>query len=260
MRKLAAGLALCACLAFADTYQRQPGVDVQHYVFRVNLSDESDEIAGETTVTVRFVKDGLTQFWLDLASAAGGKGMTVSEVTSAGGPVAHTHQSDRLTLNLFPPSNAGELRSFTVKYRGIAANGLKIVANKFGERCFFSANWPDLAHQWLPTIDHPSDKATSEFVVTAPAKYQVVANGLIQETIDLGNGRRQTHWKQSAPIASWLDNIGVAQFAVHLRDGRRCTAGGMAVSSGPRSRNRHVRGAGAAGDGILQRIHRPLPL
>ena len=52
MRKLAAGLALCACLAFADTYQRQPGVDVQHYVFRVNLSDESDEIAGETTSPV----------------------------------------------------------------------------------------------------------------------------------------------------------------------------------------------------------------
>ena len=215
MRKLAAGLALCACLAFADAYQRQPGVDVQHYVFRVNLSDESDEIAGETTVTVRFLKDGLTQFWLDLASAAGGKGMTVSEVTSTGGPVAHTHQSGRLTLNLLPPSKAGELRSFTVKYRGVAAGGLKIVVNKFGERCFFSANWPDLAHQWLPTIDHPSDKATSEFVVTAPAKYQVVANGLIQETIDLGNGRRQTHWKQSVPIATWLDNIGVAQFAVH---------------------------------------------
>src|SRR5208283_4960316 len=97
MRKLVASLALCVCLAFADTYERQPGVDVQHYVFRVNLSDESDEIAGETTVTVRFLKDGLTQFWLDLASAASGKGMTVAEVTSAGGPVPHTHLSDRLT-------------------------------------------------------------------------------------------------------------------------------------------------------------------
>jgi len=215
MRKLAAPLALCVCLAFADTYERQPGVDVQHYVFRVALSDESDEIAGETTVTVRFLKDGLTQFWLDLASPASGKGMAVSEVTSAGSPVTRTHRADRLTLALGPPSRAGELRSFTVKYRGIAANGLKIVKNKFGERCFFSVNWPDLAHQWLPTVDHPSDKATSEFVVTAPAKYQVVANGLLQETIDLGDGRRQTHWKQSVPIATWLDNIGVAQFAVH---------------------------------------------
>ena len=65
------------------------------------------------------------------------------------------------------------------------AGGLKTVKNKFGERCFFSVNWPDLAHQWLPTIDHPYDKATSEFLITAPSKYQVVANGLLEETIDL---------------------------------------------------------------------------
>jgi hypothetical protein len=68
MRKLAAtGLALCVSLVFADTYQRQPGVDVQHYIFGVTLSDETDEIAGETRVTVRFVQDGMTEFWLDLA-------------------------------------------------------------------------------------------------------------------------------------------------------------------------------------------------
>lgn len=208
------GLVALVCLGFADTYERQPGVDVQHYIFRVSLSDENDALAGETTVTVRFLKDGLTSFWLDLASAAGGKGMTVSDVTSAGAPVAHSHQNDRLTLTLSPAAKSGELRSFNVKYGGVAAEGLKIVANKFGERCFFSVNWPDLAHQWLPTVDHPSDKATSEFLVTAPSKYQVVANGLLRETIDLGDGRRLTHWKQSVPIATWLNNIGVAQFAV----------------------------------------------
>ena len=133
MRKLAAGLALCVSLVFADTYQRQPGVDVQHYLFRVTLSDDSDEIAGETLVRVRFVKDGLKEFWLDLASAADGKGMTVTEVTSAGAPVHYTHQSDRLTITLAAVPRAGEEREFWVKYHGIAANGLKIVKNKFAD-------------------------------------------------------------------------------------------------------------------------------
>jgi aminopeptidase N len=31
--------------------------------------------------------------------------------------------------------------------------------------------------------------------------------------IDLADGRRLTHWKQSVPIATWLNTIGVAQFA-----------------------------------------------
>jgi aminopeptidase N len=217
MKRLLAALVLCVPVLLADSYPRQPGVDVQHYVFRVTLSDDTDEIAGETTVTLRFVTGGLTEFHLDLASAANGKGMAVAEVTSGGRAAKHSHEADRLTIELAPPPKAGELRDFTVKYRGTPASGLRFVKNKFGERCFFSMNWPDLAHQWLPTIDHPYDKATSEFVVTAPAKYQVVANGLLVEEIDLGGGQRLTHWKQSVPIATWLNNIGVAQFAsIHV--------------------------------------------
>ena len=38
----------------ADTYPRQPGVDALHYVFRLTISDLNNEIAGKSTVTVRF--------------------------------------------------------------------------------------------------------------------------------------------------------------------------------------------------------------
>ncbi|HYW46635.1 MAG TPA: M1 family aminopeptidase [Bryobacteraceae bacterium] len=200
-------------LVLADQYPRQPGVDVRHYTFRVTLNDDNDEIAGETTVALLFVKDGVAEFALDLASAAEGKGMTVSEVTSDKGAVRYAHQAGRLAITPDSAPKAGEVRRFTVRYHGIPAGGLRILKNKYGDRCFFSANWPDLAHQWLPTIDHPYDKATSEFIVTAPARYQVVANGLLQEEIDLADGRRVTHWKQSVPIATWLNTIGVARFA-----------------------------------------------
>jgi aminopeptidase N len=204
---------LCASRLAADTYPRQTGVDAIHYVFRLTLSDDTDEIAGDATVELRFVRDGVSEVALDLASAVGGKGMTVSEVTSSGAAVQFSHESDRLLMSLASPPHAGEIRKFEVRYRGIPADGLRIGKNKYGERTFFSQNWPNLARQWLPMIDHPYDKATSEFVVTAPAKYQVVANGLLQEETDLGDGQRLTHWKQSVPIASWLNAVGVAQFA-----------------------------------------------
>jgi aminopeptidase N len=200
--------------AVADNYPRQPGIDVQHYVLRVALNDDNDEIAGHTTVTVRFVKDGLPEFWLDLASLKDGKGMTVTDVSIGDISLRFTHQLDRLTIKLQAPSKAGDVRQYDIQYHGVPAGGLKMLKNKYNERCFFSANWPTFARQWLPMIDHPYDKATSEFLVTAPSKYQVVANGALQEQIDVGDGRRMTHWKQSVPIASWLNNIGVAQFAM----------------------------------------------
>jgi aminopeptidase N len=41
--------------AAADTYPRQPSIDAQHYLFRLALSDDTDELQGEATVTVRLL-------------------------------------------------------------------------------------------------------------------------------------------------------------------------------------------------------------
>jgi aminopeptidase N len=197
--KLLLLVGLCAVL-YADQYVRQPGIDVQHYVFKVTLSDDTDEIEGETTIRVKFVRDDVTKVAFDL-----GSGMTVLP------PLQKRGETVEFLLDLAPKKD--EIREFLIPYRGKPAGGLKVVKNLHGDRCVFSTNWPDLAHQWLPTIDHPYDKATGEFLITAPSQYAVVANGLLVEERDLPGGKRLTHWKQSVPIATWLFNIGAAPFA-----------------------------------------------
>jgi aminopeptidase N len=213
-----------AANAGADTYPRQPGVDALHYAFRLVLNDASNEIAGETTMTVRFLRDGVADLTLDLVSMAAGKGMTVQSVRKGGpidtpGPasdnIVFTHADHRLRLVLPPQSRAGQELTFTIRYRGIPAAGFRIGDNLHGERSFFGENWPNLVRNWLPMIDHPYDKATGEFIVTAPSHYQVVANGLLIEELDLPGSQRRTHWKQSVPIASWLHTIAVARFSSH---------------------------------------------
>src|SRR5271157_1060937 len=118
----------------ADNYPRQPEIDVQHYAFRVALNDANDEIAGETTAIIRFVKDGVARITLDLASPANGKGMTVTEVTVDGAAAEFAHQANRLAIELPSAPEAGALRRITVTYHGIPADGLKIGKNKYGER------------------------------------------------------------------------------------------------------------------------------
>lgn len=223
--RLTALLLLVPALAGADTYPRQPGIDALHYAFRLGLTDASNEITGETTITVKFLRDGVSDLTLDLASPAAGKGMTVLSVRRGGpidipGPASDalmfTHADNRLRLVLPPLSKAGQEFTFTVRYRGTPAKGFEIGENMHGDRSFFGNNWPNLIRNWLPMIDHPSDKATGEFIVTAPNQYQVVANGLLIEELDLPNNMRLTHWKQSVPIASWLHTIAVARFSSHL--------------------------------------------
>jgi aminopeptidase N len=91
---------------------------------------------------------------------------------------------------------------------------LKITQSKYGDRTFFSDDWPDKARQWLPTVDHIADKATMEMDVLAPAHYQVISNGLRIEETDDARGMRRTVWRESVPIAPWLYALGVARFAV----------------------------------------------
>ena len=222
--RLTALLLLFPTALWADIYPRQPGVDALHYAFRLTLSDNSNDISGETTITVKFLRDGVADLTLDLASMAAGKGMTVQSVRKGGpidtpGPAADNivfmHIDNRLRLVLPPQSKAGQELTFTIRYRGIPAAGFGIGDNMHGERTFTANNWPNLIRNWLPMIDHPYDKATGEFLVTAPTQYQVVANGLLIEQLDLPDNQRLTHWRQSVPIASWLHTIAVARFSSH---------------------------------------------
>jgi len=200
----------------ADTYPRQAGVDAQHYVFRLTLlANESNEIQGEATARLRILNAGVRDVFLDLRSATpDGKGMTVTEVTARGQAVAFEHTGNRLRLPLPTGTTAGSDVTFTIRYHGAPANGLRLLNNIHGDRTAFSENWYNQARQWLPTIDHIADKASGEFIVTTRADYQVISNGALTEQLDLPGGLRRTHYVQSAPISSWLFSLGVARFVV----------------------------------------------
>jgi aminopeptidase N len=216
--KLAATFACTTALvgaAHAAPYQRQPGIDVEHYVFNVEVADNTHQIKGETVATVRFKSPGVDKLVFELkARDAKGQGMTVASVTDARSdqPVKFTHQGEQLTLQLAAAPKAGETRDFRIKYSGEPEDGLTFGTSRAGGRVFVTWNWPTKIREWAPTLDHPSSKVTSEWVVTAPEQYSVVANGLMQSEISLGDGRKTTHWRQNVPIAVWLNAFQVARF------------------------------------------------
>jgi len=101
-----------------------------------------------------------------------------------------------------------------VDYEGAPTDGLDIGPNKYGDRTFFSDNWSSRVRHWLPVVDHPYDKATTEMIITAPDHYQAGSNGTLAEVTDLEGDMRRTHWVNPVPTATWLYFIGVADFAV----------------------------------------------
>ncbi len=198
---------------FAQDHQaRFESIDVLHYGFEIDLSDSSDVIWGVAHMQILLKKE-LNYFSLDLVNLnPEGFGMTIDEISEEGERVEFDHHMHQIDIKV-AQGQAGETRSYLIRYHGVPTDGLIISENKFGDRTFFGDNWPNRAHHWLPVVDHPSDKATVEFFVKAPVHYRVVSNGTrIHETTE--NGWTSTHWKTKVPLPTKLMVIGVSPFAV----------------------------------------------
>jgi aminopeptidase N len=199
----------------------QQNTDVQHYKFAILLNDENDRIKGEATVSIKFAEN--TPFFsLHLVQQkANGKGMKVEKVVGEN-VQSYKQESDRLIINLKANKVDQQVQTFTIHYSGIPADGLIVSKNKYGDRTFFSDNWPDRARHWIPTNDVPNDKASVEFMVTAPVHYQVISNGIQLQEININNKTKLTHWKETTPIPTKVMAIGAAQFAVARVDSSAC--------------------------------------
>lgn len=201
-------------LFFISTFaQLNPELDIQHYKLSIQLNDSNNIIKGEATITIKFTQNvnGVT---LDLVDRRrDGKGMTVTRVTKDGSAINFLQDAEHLVIKDTVTKDAESI--YTINYAGEPADGLIISRNKFGHRTFFGDNWPNRAHNWFPCNDHVSDKASVEFIVTAPEHYQVVANGIQIEETNLPHHLKLTHWKEDVPLPPKIMVIGAADFAVN---------------------------------------------
>ncbi len=201
------GLAPRAGLA-SDGYPRLDDVDILHYRIQLDIGDTGKAIRGEVTILAELLAGGRDVLPLDLVS------LTVDRVTVDGERAAFLHRDGRLSVTLGDGHAEGDTVKVAVIYHGSPVDGLFIQENKFGDRSVFADNWPNRARYWFPGVDHPYDKATVEFIVTAPAVYDVVANGRLLETRTVPPGRKRTHWKTDAPIPTYCMVVGAARFSI----------------------------------------------
>ena len=214
----------------------QSNIDVLHYKFNIGLNDANDTIYGVAEITMIIPKVG--GFSLDLSELSNnGKGIIIDSLKSIRSYKTITikkpsdtmsyepfykHTGNKLLVSYGGDKTDAALYKYRdtaliiISYHGIPSDGLIISKTKYGHRSFFADNWPDRGHNWLPCHDDPADKATVEFIVTAPEHYQVVANGIQIEETSLGNSFKLTHWKEDTPISTKVMVIGVADFAVSL--------------------------------------------
>jgi aminopeptidase N len=189
------------------------GYDVRHYDLRVAYDPDTDHLAGVATISAR-TTENLYRFNLDL------QGLTVRSVV-VNGRAAGWSRSDDHELIVTPRHTLSRDARFTtvVRYDGVPRT--QVIAGTDLEAGFIHtddgalvAGQPEVAANWYPVNDHPTDKASYTFEVTVPAGLEVIANGRLADHRTKG-GRTTWTWEATEPMASYLATASVGQYNLH---------------------------------------------
>jgi aminopeptidase N len=206
-----------------------PGVDVRHYEVEIGLGLGSNRIEAFVQIEVA-VEAQQAVLPLDFT------GLEITALTLDGRPASYRHEDGVVHVPL-TETRPGEVVEVGVAYRGVPDDGLILRENVHGAPAAFVDNWPNRTRFWLPSVDHPADKATVRYTVHAPAAWKVIANGhLVAEAAPTAAGalgpagdRRTWIWEVDVPISTYNMVIGAADLEVR-------TVGLAACGRAPASR------------------------
>jgi aminopeptidase N len=185
------------------------GYDALHYSIELDVDVEDNTIDGATQLEAR-ATEHLRAFNLDFHQ------LDISGVKVNGEVAEYSRDGDELTIVPEGVLPAGQSFTVTVNYGGVPVpvedpafpgGGVGWLRAPSG---VFVINEPSGAKSWYPVSNHPTDKATYTFRITADEPFVVVANGLLEEEIDLGDTRTYV-WESDDLMSSYLAAVYIAE-------------------------------------------------
>ncbi len=178
-------------------------LDVEAY--DVRLAYDPDERLLEGTVTISLLVDHeLDELALDATD------VSIDAVTVDGRPATFEKTDTELFIHPAAAVGPADPVELVVTYH----DDEHASASAFGlgvgwyptDGGSFTLNEPDGTRSWLPSNDHPSDKATWRFELTVPEGVTAIANGHLVEQRPVEAGTTWV-WEQRDPMSTYLLQI-----------------------------------------------------
>jgi aminopeptidase N len=199
------------------------GYDAEHYTIDLRVPADHKTVQGMTVMQAT-ATDDLSSFNLDLGS------LQVKSVSVDGTRATFQHDDPELTITPSETISKGSSFRVQVVYQG--APGSKSRPDEFGGWTITKTGLTAFAQptsllQWAAVNDHPADKATFTFRLTAPANEQAIANGIFVTRRENNDGTATSFYKISEPTTSYMPVLAFGQYK--LVEGGVITVGGGKV-------------------------------
>jgi aminopeptidase N len=199
-----------------DGEARDRTYHVLHYAIQISVNDREKEVVGRVTATLVPYLPALSTVEFDAEQ------MEIHRVTLNGRDLRYEVRPKTLSIALDHRYSFRDTLSLAIDYSCRPTRGLYFVQP---DSAYPDKPWQIWSqgedmdnHFWFPCYDFPNDKATTEMIVTLPAKYTAVSNGALISVIE--NPKEQTktfHWMENKPHVSYLVMLAAGEYAV-LRD------------------------------------------
>ncbi len=196
---------------YKPQYPRKYPVKLKHVKADIKIFLEEKTVKGVATLKLMSRKDGLRVVHLDAVD------MEIKEVREKGRERKYIYDGKVLIVDLSKPLNIGEETEVSVTYETKPVKGVYFVLP--------DENHPDRAPQvysqgesednryWLPLLDYPNVKSTSELSVSVPRNMVVVSNGELLDVREDGP-LKNYHFKMSEPHSTYLISFVAGEFSV----------------------------------------------
>ncbi|MBC7899625.1 MAG: M1 family metallopeptidase [Saprospiraceae bacterium] len=195
-------------------FNRAQVYDVQHYVLRVSFDRAKKTVFGDTTVQLKPLKAGLAEVELDAA----GLDFESIALEPENTILKYRTKGEKVLVTLDRPYSPNETISLRFKYSATPKKGIYFVDEKTedGQPVSPAQIWtqgePDEAHHWFPSFDFPSDKATSEQIITVEKGETVIGNGELLGQKETADGILTFHFKMPVPHSTYLTSFVVGKY------------------------------------------------
>ena len=197
----------------SDNEYSKDNYDVVFYKLDLAASDTSIYISGSALIKVRVVVQQIKNVSFDLVDNYVVDSVFVNNLSAV-----FQHDSDVISIELPEDFFREQLIDLMVYYHGKGYDSLEVdgIYNRIAEpygRYTFTLTEPFSAKYWFPCKQIPTDKADSSYVfITTDSILKAGSNGILENIVELPDGKLRYEWKSRHPIAYYLISMAVGRF------------------------------------------------
>lgn len=197
-----------------QNFNRIRTFDAQHYLIRTSFDRKNKIIFGETTVSLKPLKNGFNTVELDAA----GLDFESVKLEPRGADLKFETRGDKIIIALGKSFSPKDLIKIRLKYSAKPKKGVYFVnarsdgAALLHEAQIWTQGEAEESRFWFPSYDFPDDKATTEQFLTVEQDETAISNGELTETLQNADGTKTFHFKMPLPHSVYLTSFIIGKY------------------------------------------------